>query len=597
MAANKPKSKPASGKRPAAGSNSKAPAKGKASAAKGAHANAGAAAKQPLLDTRLKNDLAGVLIAVVAIALFIAVVVPGDAILSRAVASGLRLVLGVGAFVLPFILLAWGASFFVRQTFTNSTLRLGLGLGIIYLGVISLVAASTPGAASDPQALFAPAQLVNHGGYVGGGLAWALISLTGPLITSVVFAAFIIVGAVVIGFSVTGLVERVIAFFTREKDDDGQGAMGGAYDLGTPKAPAKKPGKKGVLIHPTAKLGTGGTFDDALYDDAYEDGTQGRIPLHKAGDLGATRRLHTNNDGAVEADADGFDALHSGATVLLDGRGAGANGKATDKGTGAKASGKGKAAASTTAPASTPAFTLPDPRILRVSRDKAITKAGANELRATADLLQATLIEFGVDGEVVGYIAGPTVTLYKVRLGEGVRLNKVTNLQGDIQLALAALAIRIVAPIPGTSLVGIEVPNETRSKVLLGDVLAHAPNNVPLQLAIGKDVEGDPITADLAKMPHLLIGGTTGSGKSVAINSMIMSVLMRATPQQVRMILIDPKRVELSLYNGIPHLYVPVVTDAQKAASALAWAVVEMERRLKVFEKSAVKNIGMYNEL
>ena len=233
-------------------------------------------------------------------------------------------------------------------------------------------------------------------------------------------------------------------------------------------------------------------------------------------------------------------------------------------------------------------------RVLRVSREKAATKAGLNELKATAARLQATLEEFGVDGEVIGWIAGPTVTLYKVSLGEGVRLNRITNLQDDIQLSLAALAIRIVAPIPGTSLVGIEVPNETRSTVLLGDVLPSAQPG-PLQLAIGKDVEGDAITADLTTMPHLLIGGTTGSGKSVAINSIIMSILMRAAPHEVRMILIDPKRVELSLYNGIPHLYVPVVTDPQQSSSALAWAVVEMERRLKVFEKHGAKNIRQFN--
>jgi S-DNA-T family DNA segregation ATPase FtsK/SpoIIIE len=143
--------------------------------------------------------------------------------------------------------------------------------------------------------------------------------------------------------------------------------------------------------------------------------------------------------------------------------------------------------------------------------------------------------------------------------------------------------------------VGIEVPNTSRSMVLLGDVLPDAPPG-PLQLAVGKDVEGDSIVANLEKMPHLLIGGTTGSGKSVAINAMIMSILMRATPAQVRMILIDPKMVELSLYNDIPHLYVPVVTDAQKAAAALAWGVLEMERRLKVFQQAGVKNIAQYND-
>ncbi|MDR0347004.1 MAG: hypothetical protein LBH56_01335, partial [Coriobacteriales bacterium] len=208
--------------------------------------------------------------------------------------------------------------------------------------------------------------------------------------------------------------------------------------------------------------------------------------------------------------------------------------------------------------------------------------------------LQATIEEFGVDARVEGWVAGPTVTLFKLALGEGVRLNKINALADDIALALAAPAVRIFSPIPGTTLVGIEVPNTSRSMVLLGDVLPDAPPG-PLQLAVGKDVEGDSIVANLEKMPHLLIGGTTGSGKSVAINAMIMSILMRATPAQIRMILIDPKMVELSLYNDIPHLYVPVVTDAQKAAAALAWGVLEMERRLKVFQQAGVKNIAQYN--
>jgi S-DNA-T family DNA segregation ATPase FtsK/SpoIIIE len=151
-----------------------------------------------------------------------------------------------------------------------------------------------------------------------------------------------------------------------------------------------------------------------------------------------------------------------------------------------------------------------------------------------------------------------------------------------------------VAPIPGTSLVGIEVPNSDRNMVLLGDVLPSARSG-PLALAIGKDVEGEAICADLSSMPHLLIGGTTGSGKSVAINTIIMSILMRTTPAEVRMIMIDPKRVELTLYNGIPHLYVPVVTDAGQAASALNWCVAEMDRRLKLFEKHQVKNIKQFN--
>jgi S-DNA-T family DNA segregation ATPase FtsK/SpoIIIE len=174
-------------------------------------------------------------------------------------------------------------------------------------------------------------------------------------------------------------------------------------------------------------------------------------------------------------------------------------------------------------------------------------------------------------------------------------VSRLIALNDDIALALAAPGVRIFAPIPGTHFVGIEVPNATRENVLLGDVLKDVKGG-PLEMAIGKDVEGNGIVCDLAKMPHLLIGGTTGSGKSVGINAMIMSMLMRATPSQVRFIMIDPKRVEFTPYNGIPHLYVPVVTEPKEAASALAWGVAEMERRLKVFSKYGARNIAQYNE-
>ncbi len=192
------------------------------------------------------------------------------------------------------------------------------------------------------------------------------------------------------------------------------------------------------------------------------------------------------------------------------------------------------------------------------------------------------------------WIPGPTVTMFEVEIAKGVKVNRVTALSDDLALALAAPTIRILAPIPGKSYVGIEVPNAGRTTVTLGDVLhtGLVADPRPLMLAIGKDVAGEQIAADLASMPHLLIAGSTGTGKSVCINALIMSILMRSTPAEVRLILIDPKRIELNLYNGVPHLYVPVVTEAKEAASALHWAVGEMESRLKKLQKAGARNIG-----
>ncbi len=239
-------------------------------------------------------------------------------------------------------------------------------------------------------------------------------------------------------------------------------------------------------------------------------------------------------------------------------------------------------------------FLLPPPSMLAGPSGAAKGGASQAELQETAERLHQTLEDFGIPADVVGWVAGPTVTLFKVDLPSGVRVSRVTALNDDIALALAAPGVRIFAPIPNTNYVGIEVPNRSRQTVLLSDVLGAAPEG-PLQIAIGKDVEGNAIVSDLAKMPHLLIGGTTGSGKSVSINAMIMSILMRATPAEVRFIMIDPKRVEFTPYNGIPHLYVPVVTEPKEASSALSWGVAEMERRLKVFSKVGARNISQFN--
>ena len=241
-------------------------------------------------------------------------------------------------------------------------------------------------------------------------------------------------------------------------------------------------------------------------------------------------------------------------------------------------------------------YELPPFSMLSSNPNSATAASSREELEETKGRLQSTLEEFGLQSKVVDYVSGPLVTTFRIEMGEGERVNKIRNLEDDIALTLAAEKVRIFAPIPGTSYVGIEIPNHTRSNVHLGDVLPYAAGG-PLEVAIGRDSAGKPVIADISKMPHMLVAGTTGSGKSVMINSMIMSRLMRTTPKQVRLIMVDPKRVEFSSYNGLPHLYVPVVTDPRQAASALQWAVSEMERRLKVFERAGARNITKYNDM
>ncbi len=220
-----------------------------------------------------------------------------------------------------------------------------------------------------------------------------------------------------------------------------------------------------------------------------------------------------------------------------------------------------------------------------------------NNIKKNTKTLQQTLKSFGVDATVENVNLGPSVTKYELRPAVGVKVSRITHLADDLALALAAKDIRIEAPIPGKSLIGIEVPNQQIATVGFRDMIENAPSNDPMEVPLGRSVTGDIKMADLTKMPHLLIAGATGSGKSVAINVIITSILLKAKPHQVKMLMIDPKKVELSVYNGIPHLLSPVVSEPKKAARALGKVVAEMERRYELFAKFGVRNLDGYNKL
>ena len=220
------------------------------------------------------------------------------------------------------------------------------------------------------------------------------------------------------------------------------------------------------------------------------------------------------------------------------------------------------------------------------------------KLKAKAQKLEEALKSFGIVARVVNITHGPSITRFELTLETGTKVSRVTNLQDDIMLAMAAISIRIEAPIPGKSAIGIEIPNDTATAVQLRGLVEtkEFKGASPLTVALGRDIPGRPIYCDLAKMPHLMIAGSTGSGKSVCINSILTSILVHSSPEEVRMILVDPKVVELSVYNGIPHLIMPVITDPKKAAGALNWAVTEMQRRYKLFEEGQVRDIKGFNE-
>jgi DNA segregation ATPase FtsK/SpoIIIE, S-DNA-T family len=242
-------------------------------------------------------------------------------------------------------------------------------------------------------------------------------------------------------------------------------------------------------------------------------------------------------------------------------------------------------------------YSLPTLELL--AKGRSLGKESARTIEAQTAALQETFDQFGIDATVARWSRGPTVTRFEIELGPGVQVKKVANMGDDIAYALAAPDVRIVAPIPGKSAIGVEVPNRQRDLITLGDILRSDEaqrDPHPLTVAIGVDIAGNPALVNLATMPHLLVSGATGSGKSVTLNGMITSVIMRARPDQVRMILIDPKRVELNAYEGAPHLLSPVVTDPRRATDAVQWCVKEMEQRYELLAQLGFRNLDGYNE-
>ena len=546
-------------------------------------------AKPELLDEDTKRNITGVVVALVALVLILVVAWPTNAVLTSFFSLVMRRGLGIGAYLLPIALIGVAGTFIARFERERVSTRVIAGLALVLFGLLILLALLTPGAIGPDGPtleIFNEGEIVIRGGYIGAGPGYVGLMLFGLPIAMVIAVGIMIIGLAVIGLSVRKVVETVhskrLEALEREEEEFGV----------APDSPF-------VPVVPATRFRSGheAPVDESAHTQLIEQRQQRDRASARFSRL--TQRLDedASRDDAVMPDEDlpstRRKPLASPETRSLTRKLGGADddveGSASDKPR------PDEGPDDSTPSVSEGDFELPSPSLLKVSKAKRKTKAFEGELAETAQRLQKTVEDFGIMATVVDWVAGPTVTLFEVDLPPGVRVNRITALQDDIALALAAPGVRIFAPIPGTHYVGIEVPNATRENVLLGDVLKEVSGG-PLELAIGKDVEGNAIICDLAKMPHLLIGGTTGSGKSVGINAMIMSMLMRATPSEVRFIMVDPKRVEFAPYDGIPHLYVPVVTEPKEAASALSWGVAEMERRLKLFSKVGVRNIGSFNE-
>lgn len=623
---------------------------------------------EPLVEPSANRDIAGVVIAVLAIASFIAVISPATAPVTAAVAGFYHLGFGLGAYVLPIVILLFAATLFLGED-SPLNVRSVAGGAVVFIAVVSILSLMVPGTSDSCDLMFTPQNLSASGGYIGAFIASALQNALGKPIAMVVLLGLAVVGFVVIGFSVGGVLrsarDRAADFAERRRADVNASPWGDDEALSVPGVARPHLSilrQKGSDMAVTTVMGN--DADQVLDDDDEDedpfvdvsDAVEAErakttlLPRRHAKKGKAAPKLNTSepdpswSDSEIELtegdDEDDEAPLESAKTTLLPRR-PGTRGQVTgqlsmevdsaevDESEPPFAVNPVSAApqipdflkhpkvadSSVASTAEAPAASdggadkavadnegeeedglkLPPLEILHANPQSASAASSDKELEQTAESLQSTLLEFGRSARVVGWIAGPTVTTFKLQPGEGERVSKISSLEDDIALSLAAQSVRIFAPIPGTSLVGIEIPNRKRQNVNLGDVLPYVKGG-PLELAIGRDAEGTPVVADLAKMPHLLIAGTTGSGKSVMINSIITTLLMRALPEDVRLIMVDPKRVELAGYNGLPHLYVPVVTEPKQAASALQWAVSEMERRLKVFERLNVRKISTYNE-
>lgn len=675
--------------------------------AKAQGSKARAQAAEPVIAPSTLHDILGVVVAVVAVAMMVALVNPSSALVAQATHTALSQGFGAGAILVPIALLLYAITFFLPSDGPISA-RAAIGLTMVVCAIMALLSLSVPGAEVDPSQVFGEAVLAHRGGYVGGVLAWLLLSSVGEAMGIVVLIGLMVAGVVVCGFSISDLAVRIrqasnsarealaerreaqrgstLRYGSETHVLQGRGAHGpdpeanvnttfiGARkttvlkrsavdeeawdDEEEPQAKKRHPRLTSVVRDRSGEpLADEEYLEDADADVAEEPveapepskpaskrtreerpsvaATRAQLLDVEDTDVGgAPMAVDTSSEVPWDEDMDddyssidGVDAIEDPAASavaipdFLAHPKAGAASKAAAPGLGAddapavatskkavsvpKGSGAGDSQVAAVAPVrasqsvsrpgdSSETLKLPPMSILDSNPESARSVASEQEIVDEAQRLQTTLGDFNCKSTVVDWVSGPLVTTFQLQMGDGEKMSKVVNLEDDIALALAAESVRI-ARIPSTSLVGAEIPNAKRNMVCLGDVLPSSEGG-PLEFALGRDAEGEPMLADLSKMPHLLVAGTTGSGKSVMLNSLIMSLVMRATPDQVRLILIDPKRVEFGCYNGLPHLYVPVVTEPTQAVSALQWAVAEMERRLKVFEKAGARNIGTYNK-
>ncbi|SJZ31580.1 DNA translocase FtsK [Selenihalanaerobacter shriftii] len=488
------------------------------------------------------NELLGIFLIVLAIILGFNFYFEVAGLIGEVLTTGFKRFIGDGAYILPMVFLLWGIGLIKSEEF-EITVR-GVGLFLLALAGVTMLHVNV-----QPGTEFEIALKGKGGGIIGAGTLYILRQAVGQIGVYVILGALSLVGFLLMTnlFLVTiirNIKEKIINFISTLKEK-----------LQFSKLKQKLIKRQEdvedleevdeVLIEPEEETSVDDEQDSnqlssSLTNDEVKDETS---EINKTNEENIGEPECSADEIAVE-DADGY--------------------------------------------------TLPPLSLLQSI--EVVDSADVNQ--ANAKLLEETLSSFGVQAKVVDVSYGPTITRYEIQPAPGVKVSKISNLANDIALSLAAADVRIEAPIPGKAAVGIEVPNQEQVMVHLREILdtkEFKNSKSKLSVALGKDIAGKPIVANLAQMPHLLVAGATGSGKSVCINSIISSLLYKGNPDDIKLMLIDPKMVELSIYNKIPHLIAPVITDAKKAATALKWIVEEMENRYELFASSGAKGIESYN--
>ena len=478
--------------------------------------------------------------------------VTGDSsgVLGRYIAASVRVAVGVGAFIIPFLLALLGTVFIVGPL---KIIPRNIGIGSTMLFLVVITWASLTWSIHRPDG--ASAEPANHGGYIGDVLAFVLRKASGDVISYILLVAVAVIGVIIlIDVPLANAVDKIRSLWADWAAAAGERVADARESRAKDRVPKVKEEKDEV---------------------AQETRKRTLERIFKRNDNGA-------DQGEDRPDAEDLELVHPPVKV---------NGSDTRKpapvlnteGNGQKAD--------------VGDFQLPPTTLL--AEPQPSPPRVESELEGNIETIERTLEEFKVTANVVEISHGPTVTRYEIQLGKGIKVNKIVGLADNLAMQLAAIDVRVEAPIPGKAAIGVEVPNKARATVGLREVVeskGFREAESKLTFALGKDVSGRAKSADLARMPHMLVGGATNAGKSICLNSLIASLLFRATPSELKFVLIDPKRVELSLFDGIPHLACPVVKDVKQASGILGAVVKEMENRYELFSRNGSRNIDGYNE-